>query len=917
MNASVARRAVSDVLKKRPDDVVIVTALRTPIGKFRGGLKDMHAEELLSHVLKSTRERLEGMGVDVKGGAVQDIHNGTVLMELGGAKSGRLASLDAGFPIVSGFKSVNRQCASSLQATTDIAISIKAGLIDMGIASGSESMTRDYGTRAIPVGISPFIAKSSSQDAQDCLAPMGTTSEAVAERYNIPRQRQDEFAVKSHAKAKKAQDEGLLAAEIAPIKVRKVTPAEGEKAETTEEVTLSKDEGIRPQTTMESLAKLKTVFKENGTGTAGNSSQISDGASALTLVRRDVAEKLGLKPIARWVGSAVVGVPPIIMGVGPAYATPKLLERFGLSTNDIDIWELNEAFASQSLMVMDTLKLDESKVNPKGGAIALGHPLGATGGRLLTSLITELQRTGKNLGVATLCMGTGAGKATLIAPRDDETSKAAWFNFRNRVATVRTAREGNEGGDRRDFGFLPVPARCRFDESFKFSILLNCMLSLTSMLTVANIYYPQPILVQLSDRYNVEYDRVTRVTSLLQAGYLVGLVFITPLGDLVRRRSLLLLLVLATASLALGQATVSSFAGFEALSFIQGLFTVTPQILNPLTADLAPSHRRATVVSITVSGLISGMVVGRVFSGVITKFTNSPNNIYYFASGTQFALLVMLYCFLPDFPKKRTGLNYFEILWSMVRIFFTSPVLIQACFVGTLSCAIFVSWWTSLTFLLNDSPFQYNTFEIGLFGLCGIVAVAWAPIAGRFTDRLNPWLVSFLALIGQAATGAIAVGAAGLNLAPVIICCIFVDVFQQTMTLGQQARIYAIDPLSRGRINGVYMAFVFAGQATGSSAGPKMFLRYGWRACYSLHLGFNALALLVLLARGPNAKGWIGWSGNYSLRKVRPREEDFKGGESTMVELERKEEVAEGKTDDEAEKGAGDAPGEPAKLEGR
>ncbi|GAA5888250.1 hypothetical protein JCM16303_005315 [Sporobolomyces ruberrimus] len=415
MHASVARRAVADVLKKRPDDVVIVTALRTPIGKFRGGLKDMHAEELLSHVLKSTRERLEGMGVDVKGGAVEDIHNGTVLMELGGAKSGRLASLDAGFPTISGFKSVNRQCASSLQSTTDIAISIKAGLISMGIASGSESMTRDYGTRAIPAGISPFIAKSSSQDARDCLAPMGTTSEAVAEKYSIPRQRQDEFAVKSHAKAKKAQDAGYFASEIVPIKVRKVTPAEGEKGETTEEVTLERDEGIRPQTTMESLAKLKTVFKENGTGTAGNSSQISDGASALTLVRRDVAEKLGLKPIARWVGSAVVGVPPIIMGVGPAYATPKLLERFGLEAKDIDIWELNEAFASQSLMVMDTLKLDENKVNPKGGAIALGHPLGATGGRLLTSLITELIRTGKDLGVATLCMGTGAGKATLIA----------------------------------------------------------------------------------------------------------------------------------------------------------------------------------------------------------------------------------------------------------------------------------------------------------------------------------------------------------------------------------------------------------------------------------------------------------------------------------------------------------------------
>ncbi|GAA5888247.1 hypothetical protein JCM16303_005314 [Sporobolomyces ruberrimus] len=486
------------------------------------------------------------------------------------------------------------------------------------------------------------------------------------------------------------------------------------------------------------------------------------------------------------------------------------------------------------------------------------------------------------------------------AASDESTEKSRglhFFNLRKHSPTTTTSGETGEGQEakRVDFGFLPIPQRCHFDDKFRFTTLLNVMLALTSTLTVANIYYPQPILVQLSDRYEVPYDRVTRVTSLLQAGYLVGLVFITPLGDLVRRRSLLLLLVLATASLALGQATVQNFAGFEALSFIQGLFTVTPQILNPLTADLAPAHRRSTAVSITVSGLISGMVVGRVFSGIITRFTDSPNNIYYFASATQYALLVMLYFFLPDFPKKKTGLNYFEILWSMVKIFFTQPVLIQACLVGTLSCAIFVSWWTSLTFLLNDAPFRYDTFEIGLFGLCGIVAVAWAPIAGRFTDRLNPWLVSFLALIGQLCTGAVAIGAAGLNLAPVIIVCIFVDVFQQTMTLGQQARIYAIDPLSRGRINGVYMAFVFAGQATGSSAGPKLFLRYGWRACYGLHLGFNVLALLVLLARGPGAKGWLGWSGNYSLRKARPREdgEGEKKDEETVVEMERKGEVGE------------------------
>ncbi|KAM0792293.1 hypothetical protein ACM66B_004983 [Microbotryomycetes sp. NB124-2] len=414
MQASAVRRSLANITKKNADDIVFVTSLRTPVGKFRGGFKDMYPEELLSHVLKSTRERLESLGVDVQGGVVQDIHVGTVLMELGGAKSGRLASLDAGFPIESGFKAVNRQCASSLQSVTDIATSIQAGMIDCGIAAGVEHMTRDYGTRAIPVNISPYIKKSHSQDAQDCLMPMGITSENVAAEYGYTREQQDEFACASHAKAKAAQDKGLLAEEIVPMKVRWVVPADGEKAEVIEERLIEKDEGIRPQTTMESLAKLKPAFKADGTSTAGNSSQISDGASAVTLMKRSLADKLGLKPLAKWVGSAVVGVPPRVMGIGPAFAVPKLFERFGITKDDVDLWELNEAFATQSLMVIDTLGLDKSKVNPKGGAIALGHPLGATGGRLLSSLIYELRRTEQKVGVATLCMGTGAGKATLV-----------------------------------------------------------------------------------------------------------------------------------------------------------------------------------------------------------------------------------------------------------------------------------------------------------------------------------------------------------------------------------------------------------------------------------------------------------------------------------------------------------------------
>ncbi|GAA5904758.1 hypothetical protein JCM5296_000754 [Sporobolomyces johnsonii] len=431
----------------------------------------------------------------------------------------------------------------------------------------------------------------------------------------------------------------------------------------------------------------------------------------------------------------------------------------------------------------------------------------------------------------------------------------------------------DQPGPRFHFGFLPIPKRCRYnpERPFRFSSTLNWMLAATSTLTVANVYYCQPILTQLSERYDVSYDRVTRTVTLIQAGYLTGLVFITPLGDLVPRRPLLLLLTFLTATLALGQATVTTFAGFEALCFVIGLFTVTPQILNPLAADLAPPEKRASAVSIVVSGLIGGMVVGRVMSGILDRFTHWPNHVFFFACGTQYLLLLVLYLFLPDYPKKRTGLSYFGILWSMVKLFFTQPVLMQACFVGCAACAIFVSWWTTLTFLLSGSPFNYDTFEVGLFGLAGVCALAWAPFAGRLVDRLAPFLVTLLALCAQMCTQSIAIGAAGLNLGPVIVVCMLVDACHQTVQISNQTRIFSIDPLSRGRLNGVFTSAVFAGQAMGSSVGPKIFLRYGWRACYALHLGWNAAAILFLLARGPNSKGWVGWGGNYSLRKVPKR----------------------------------------------
>lgn len=419
------RSGLNKILQKSPNDVVILTALRTPIGRaYKGGLKDTYPEELLAHVLSATKSRLEKeFGLDFKTQLetnqkpiIEDIAVGTVLMELGGAKSGRLAALHAGFPYQTTFKTVNRQCSSSLQAITDIAGSIATGAISCGIAAGTESMTRNYGTRAIPADLSPRLRDSPVKEARDCVMPMGLTSEAVASTYNITRDRQDAFALASHSKAQVALKEGKFEEEIVPIEVD-FYPLDKETSQPLKESIkklVKDDEGIRSSLTLEKLSSLKPAFKSDGSSTAGNSSQISDGASAVTLMRREQAEALGLEPLGRFVGSSVVGVPPNIMGVGPAFSTPVLLNRFGLSIKDIDIFELNEAFASQALMTIDRLQLDEKKVNPKGGAIAIGHPLGATGGRLVASLIHELRRTNKEIGVVTLCCGTGFGKSSLF-----------------------------------------------------------------------------------------------------------------------------------------------------------------------------------------------------------------------------------------------------------------------------------------------------------------------------------------------------------------------------------------------------------------------------------------------------------------------------------------------------------------------
>jgi acetyl-CoA acyltransferase 1 len=393
-------------MQKTPNDVVLLSAVRTPINRsFKGGFKDAWPEEILMPAMKAAVQRAK-----IEYGDVNDAMIGNVLAELGFAKTGRMALNHAGFPNSTTFHTVNRQCSSSLQAITHISHSIMVGQIDVGLAGGVESMSRNYGTRGVPADVSPTLQSSQVKDARDCLMPMGITSENVADRYGVDRNSQDEYAVRSHGRASLAQKEGRFDWEIVPVLVQRTDEKTGQP--TGVEVKL--DDGIRHGLTFEKVSTLKPVFGENGKSTAGNSSQISDGASATILARRSWAEERGLKPLGRFIGTQVKGCAPDEMGIGPIFAIPALYKYTGIQQKDVDIFELNEAFASQTIACIRELGLDEDKVNPNGGAIALGHPTGATGARQTATLFGELQRQDKEIGIVSMCASTGLGVASMF-----------------------------------------------------------------------------------------------------------------------------------------------------------------------------------------------------------------------------------------------------------------------------------------------------------------------------------------------------------------------------------------------------------------------------------------------------------------------------------------------------------------------
>jgi acetyl-CoA acyltransferase len=386
-------------------DVVLVSAVRTPVGKaYKGTLRATRPDDLAATAIKGALERVPGL--DLK--EIEDVILGCAMPEAEqGMNVARIASLRAGLPVEISAMTINRFCSSGLQSLAMAAERIMAGGAETIVAGGVESMTM------IPMGghkvsANPWLVSN----YPDAYLSMGLTAERVAKRFHITREMQDEFSVQSHKKAIEAIQAGKFDDELVPVPVSFTTP-NGSKPKRTD-IVFKMDEGPRADTSLQALLALKPAFHAKGTVTAGNSSQMSDGAAAAVVISAERAKALGLKPLARYVAFATAGYLPEEMGIGPVFAIPKALKMAGLKLDDIDIIELNEAFAAQSLAVIQEGKLDPSRINVNGGAIALGHPLGCTGAKLTATIIRELKRRNGRYGMVTMCVGGGMGAAGIF-----------------------------------------------------------------------------------------------------------------------------------------------------------------------------------------------------------------------------------------------------------------------------------------------------------------------------------------------------------------------------------------------------------------------------------------------------------------------------------------------------------------------
>lgn len=383
-------------------DAVIVSGARTPVGRaVKGALRATRPDDLAAVAIKAAVERAGGLDPAL----IEDVILGCAMPEAAqGMNIGRVAALRAGLPVAVPGQTVNRFCASGLQSIALAAQQIMTGQAEILVAGGVESMS-SVGMAGNVFSPNPALVEVSP----DVYMPMGLTAEQVAREYRVSRKDQDAFAFASQQKAAAAIDAGRFVDEIVPVEVSTTEFSDG--AVHVQQSTFSVDESPRRDTSAEALAKLKPVFAADGSVTAGNASPMNDGAAAVVMMSRERAEALGLEPLARFVSFAVGGVPPQVMGIGPVVAVPKALRLAGLTLDDIDLIELNEAFAAQALAVMRSLEMDPERVNVNGGAIALGHPLGCTGAKLTVSLMSEMARRKARYGLVTMCIGGGMGAA--------------------------------------------------------------------------------------------------------------------------------------------------------------------------------------------------------------------------------------------------------------------------------------------------------------------------------------------------------------------------------------------------------------------------------------------------------------------------------------------------------------------------
>ncbi|KAH6676984.1 3-ketoacyl-CoA thiolase [Plectosphaerella plurivora] len=396
-------RAKASLLAKNPNDVVITLAIRTPLTKAKKGLlKDTQLEGLLVPLLQTTVQK-SGLAPEL----VEEIVLGNVLHK-DAPYVLRASGLAAGFPATTAVSHVSRWCSSGLLAVESVAQKVALGSIDIGIAIGAESMSNNPDNGAPPLP-AEFLAQPVINDLTQL---MPWTSENVARDFCISRENQDGYAAASFQKAEAAQKAGYTADEIVPIATTWKDPKTGEVRKVIAEM----DDGVRPGTTKEGLSKIRSAFPQwpPATTTGGNASQITDGAAAVLIMRRDVAEKLKQPIIGKFVLSTIAGLEPRIMGIGPTLAIPKLLGKLGITKDDVDIFEINEAFASMLVYCTEKLDIDPARLNPRGGAIAFGHPLGCTGARQVVTALSELKRTGGKIAVTSMCIGTGMGMASLL-----------------------------------------------------------------------------------------------------------------------------------------------------------------------------------------------------------------------------------------------------------------------------------------------------------------------------------------------------------------------------------------------------------------------------------------------------------------------------------------------------------------------